>query len=572
MAKKKYVILPGMFTSIPVDVNIEGLDLTKEVRAILNECGYPCDPCGDGCDQPNICDLISECAQGGGSTTFIGLTDTPGSFGTPNYLVRINAGGTALEFVDPGVIGGASTFLGLTDTPGAFTSAGQVPRINGANNALEFVSVDTILGDATILVDTFLGLTDTPGAYAGANQIVKVNGTNNGLEFDTVANILAGGSYLNLSDTPGAFAGAGQIAVINGTNNGMTFNTIDNILSGSGAILSASNGLTEASNNVKLGGTLTENTTITPSTFGLTIGGAGSLQSFGYTQTGALFGHPTPYWHGESTDGDATIDIEFDLFSTNLVRYFVRSVDTSLTETAELLIASDGTANLKVTNSGAGNTSQLLVVDSNALLRCETANADMNIEARDSYINISTSDGTNLAGIQIPYNVDGGEPGILFITKGVDESTVSVGQALVLKNVNGLADFGAYSEVAATVNGVDTVQLLPTTINTHVGTGRVERAIFTVNPLTTGSTNTFSLSTISPRLNGDGVPVWYNVKVTGSSIGQAGTARTSYMGEAITGANIEVGPIVNNAGTLEIGVTNNLAFSVEIVLVIEYVV
>lgn len=44
-----------------------------------------------------------------GPTTFIDLLDTPGSFGTPLHLTRINAGGTALEFVN-----GNSLFVGLT--------------------------------------------------------------------------------------------------------------------------------------------------------------------------------------------------------------------------------------------------------------------------------------------------------------------------------------------------------------------------------------------------------------------------------------------------------------------------
>lgn len=526
--KYKPIILPGMFTKIPVDSGIEGLDLIKEVRAILNECGIPCDPCGDGCPQPSICDLIENCVGAGSS--FLALSDTPGAYGTSNYLVRINGAGNGLEFVDPATLGG------------------------GGGSS------------------TFIGLTDTPGSFGGANRIVKINTTNNALEFETVANILSTGSFLNLSDTPGSYPGAGQVAVVNGTNNAVTFNTIDNILSGSGALLSASNGLTEASNNVKLGGTLIENTSIVPSTFDINIGGAGNLGMFGYTQTGANFGHPTPYWHGESVDGDAVIDIEFDLFSTNIVRYFIRSVDTSLTETADISVASDGTINAKVNNSAGGTTSQLLVIDSNALLRCEAPNGTMDIEARDSYINIKTSDGSNSAGIQIPYNADGGEPGILMITKAVDESTATVGQVLKLKNVNGLVEFGAYEESPASVSGVNTVQKLPTTINGHVGTGVVRRAIFTINPLTTGATNTFSLSTISPLLNGDGVPVWYDIKVTGSSIGQAGVARTSYKGEAITGADLEVGPIVNNGGTLEVDVTNNLGFSLEIALVIEYLV
>ena len=44
-----------------------------------------------------------------GSTTFIGLTDTPIGF-TSNWLVRVNAAGDALEYVDPSLLSGQSPY------------------------------------------------------------------------------------------------------------------------------------------------------------------------------------------------------------------------------------------------------------------------------------------------------------------------------------------------------------------------------------------------------------------------------------------------------------------------------
>ena len=75
-----------------------------------------------------------------GSETFIGLTDTPASFGSVGQSIRVATGGTALEFYNP-TSGGATTFLGLADTPSSFTGqAGNWFKVNAAGNAIEFVA------------------------------------------------------------------------------------------------------------------------------------------------------------------------------------------------------------------------------------------------------------------------------------------------------------------------------------------------------------------------------------------------------------------------------------------------
>lgn len=90
-------------------------------------------------------------ASVGGATTFIGLTDTPNSFGTANQIPAINSGGTALEFVNQ--TGGTTTFTGLTDTPNSFGTAGQVLVVNTGATALEFVDqvVDTDTDTAPLI-------------------------------------------------------------------------------------------------------------------------------------------------------------------------------------------------------------------------------------------------------------------------------------------------------------------------------------------------------------------------------------------------------------------------------------
>ncbi|MGE4486378.1 MAG: hypothetical protein AB7C95_00960 [Synergistaceae bacterium] len=85
--------------------------------------------------------------SGGGEITFLALTDTPGAY-TANFVVAVNAGGTALTFIDPSTLGGgggATTFLALTDTPSAFTGASTyLVRVNATGDALEFVDVSTL--------------------------------------------------------------------------------------------------------------------------------------------------------------------------------------------------------------------------------------------------------------------------------------------------------------------------------------------------------------------------------------------------------------------------------------------
>ena len=63
-----------------------------------------------------------------GSTSFIGLSDTPVSL-TANKWLKVNAGASSLEYVD-------NTFTGLTGTPSTYT-AGKWLKVNAGGTALE---------------------------------------------------------------------------------------------------------------------------------------------------------------------------------------------------------------------------------------------------------------------------------------------------------------------------------------------------------------------------------------------------------------------------------------------------
>jgi len=189
---------------------------------------------------------------GGGVTTFLGLTDTPGTYVGNEFkfcqvafdasgLVfsnvwyqSVQANGIVAPFQRANVnfIDGTNTTVTRTDNPG-----------NGSTDVQVNASI----------IDTFTGLTDTPGSYAGAGlQDVRVNAGATGLEFydpsyvtvadagvtrpqQPVLNFVDGTNttatvtddpgnnrtnvqidaaagvttFLGLTDTPGSYAGAG---------------------------------------------------------------------------------------------------------------------------------------------------------------------------------------------------------------------------------------------------------------------------------------------------------------------------------------------------------------------------
>ena len=85
--------------------------------------------------------------------------------------------------------GGATTFLGLTGTPGSWGTAGQYLRINSARNALEWVNAPTGgSGDdafdwATVGNTDRIPLSKVIAGSSTAGQFLRVNSSNDGLEY-----------------------------------------------------------------------------------------------------------------------------------------------------------------------------------------------------------------------------------------------------------------------------------------------------------------------------------------------------------------------------------------------------
>ena len=133
----------------------------------------------------------------GGSSDFLGLTDTPDTYsGQAGKAVVVNAGATALEF---GTVASATvteTELVLADvTADNATVAlhGFLPKLSGvATEYINGVGAWSTPAGGGGGATTFLALTDSPDSYAGqAGKGVTVNGAATGLEFTTAVT----GSY-----------------------------------------------------------------------------------------------------------------------------------------------------------------------------------------------------------------------------------------------------------------------------------------------------------------------------------------------------------------------------------------
>jgi hypothetical protein len=134
----------------------------------------------------------------GSNNTFIGLTDTPSSFSSQGgKVVRVNAAGNSLEFVNSGSVGTDSFADAISFSSGTLT----LSRNNGLADLTTTIPLSGITGD-------FTDLDDTPSSYSGAaSRYVRVNSGANGLEFVTAATVGGAISYNNLQNLPSLFDG-----------------------------------------------------------------------------------------------------------------------------------------------------------------------------------------------------------------------------------------------------------------------------------------------------------------------------------------------------------------------------
>ena len=176
-----------------------------------------------------LCYIVKHTATSG-SSTFTGLSDTPGSMGTAGQYLAVNSGGTALEFV-AAPSGGSSTFLALTDTPSTFT-ASKYLAINSAGDAIEFVDAPSGGGGGTSLtVQTRNGSSGAEGNEA--TGISKI--TFNSASGFSVSSPNTGEAFISLGSAFAPWSVAGQTTLTPEGEEEITF------VAGSGITITTNN-------------------------------------------------------------------------------------------------------------------------------------------------------------------------------------------------------------------------------------------------------------------------------------------------------------------------------------------
>ena len=145
-------------------------------------------------------------------TDFLGLSDTPAVYSAEKW-VRVNAGGNALEFVDPPTVA-LGNFNDLADVPPLYaTFGGYVVAVNLAETGLTFTNA---------AVGAFVDLSDTPGALV-ANKFLQVNGTGTALVLVDETSGTAQ-AFTDLTDGPGNFTdAAGALVSVNAAGDAVVY-------------------------------------------------------------------------------------------------------------------------------------------------------------------------------------------------------------------------------------------------------------------------------------------------------------------------------------------------------------
>ena len=154
---------------------------------------------------PSVSNNISISKAAGGSNTFIGLNDTPSSF-TASKFLKVNSGGTAVEFVDTP---GASSLNELSDVSTTGGANGDVLVRNSSGN----YTTSQNLQELRSLLKTGTGTTTLTGDGSGSStddgrlELTSTAGkvkfaTNSEMELTaTTAKLKAGVTELKITET-----------------------------------------------------------------------------------------------------------------------------------------------------------------------------------------------------------------------------------------------------------------------------------------------------------------------------------------------------------------------------------
>jgi len=114
---------------------------------------------------------------GSGASTFVAMSDTPGSFGSAGQILVVNAGQNALQFQDFKVANVNNFTTVNTGTSGKVLAVDVNNQGSTSYKGLKWIDTDQV-GSTT-----FTALNDTPASIGSAHQLLTVNAAGNALEF-----------------------------------------------------------------------------------------------------------------------------------------------------------------------------------------------------------------------------------------------------------------------------------------------------------------------------------------------------------------------------------------------------
>ncbi|HSW48412.1 MAG TPA: hypothetical protein VLG67_05030, partial [Candidatus Saccharimonadales bacterium] len=223
------------------------------------------------------------------TNTINGIVINSGALSSVSSIDTITTSATGLGFAAQGAIaaGGTSNLTLDAGSTGklqlAGTSTGNVEIAGGyGSTGVSITSGGNISTNGTLVVDSTINsntLTSTALTFSGANPTISPSTSNTGLTLSangsgaltlgivTGTNTIVGGTSISSLSTNGLVKTTGGTGALSIATAGTDYQTP----------LSFSNGLTNTSGAVKLGGTLTANTDIPLGGFNLTLSGTGNV-------------------------------------------------------------------------------------------------------------------------------------------------------------------------------------------------------------------------------------------------------------------------------------------------------
>lgn len=230
MSRKEYIGLPGTFREKIKGMKQPGLDFSRLVRDELRANGYPTKECTDVCNQPNICDLLTDCNLGGSTTTTValgltgqdltvtvnGVADTitlPSGGGSITLDPATNPALTLLAGVLKLDLTAAGSYSNTTSGLASTSIQGVIDELDGIvdNILLDIASINADIVNLNNSVNDILAYTYTNGLTKTGGDI-ELGGT---LEHNTVIDTTTPYTFEVVKDnvkllaSPGGFGGFG---------------------------------------------------------------------------------------------------------------------------------------------------------------------------------------------------------------------------------------------------------------------------------------------------------------------------------------------------------------------------